>query len=176
MDRHRPKPSIQRRVFFDEFAVLLQGGCTQHLQFSPSQSRFEDIRRINGPLCRTGAHDGMHFIHKQNHIAAASDLCQYIPKPFFKFAPVFGACHQVGHIQADEPLLLQLRRYVAQGHPLCQSLRNGCFAHAGFSDQSRVVLILPAQNANHHIDLLLPTDDRFHRLCLLDQIHTELFQ
>ena len=176
MDHHRTKPSVKRRIFFNKFAVFLHRCGAQHLQLSPTQSRFEDIGRINSAFRCTGAHNGMHFIHEQDHIATSADLCQHIPKPLFKFSSVFGACHQICHIQTDESLFLQLGRYIAHGHPLRQSLRNGRLSHTRFPDQSGIVFILPAQNADHHVDLLLPSNDRFHGLRLLYQIHTELLQ
>ena len=103
---HRPEPPLQSRVLFNIFPVLLPGGCPHHLQFSPAQGRLQDVRRVNGPLRRPRAHNGVHLIHKENHIPAAADFRQNIPEPFFKLSPVFGSRHQAGHVQAVQPLVL----------------------------------------------------------------------
>ena len=173
---HRPEPALQSRILFNIFPVFLPGGCPHHLQLSPAQGRLQDIRRVDGPLGRPRAHNGVHLIHKENHIPAAADLRQHIPEPLFKLAPVFGAGHQAGHIQAVQPLVLQLGRHVSQCHPLGKALGNGRFSNPRFPDQGRIVLILPAQNADDHVDLPVPADDRIHGHRFLNQILTELLQ
>ena len=118
----------------------------------------------------------MHFIHKEDHVPAAPDLRQHIPQPLLKFAPVLRPCHQARHIQAIEPFFLQLRRHVAHRHTLGQALGYGGLSHARLPDQGGIVFILPAENADHRIDLSVPANDRVHAHCLLNQILAELFQ
>ena len=94
LHRNGTEPPFQRRVLFNILPVFLPGGSPQHLQLPPAQGRLEDIRRVNGSLGGARAYDGVHFVHKENHIPASPDLRQHIPQPFLKFPPVFGARHQ----------------------------------------------------------------------------------
>ena len=88
----------------------------------------------------------MHLIDKKDDIPRPLDLRQHIPQTLFKFAPVFCPRDHPGHIDADEPFPPQRLRHMAQGHPLGQPLHDGRLAHAGLTDQRRVVLVLPAKN------------------------------
>ena len=114
------------------------------MKLPSAQGRLENVRRVNGSLCGTGAHNGVHFIHKEDHVAAAADLRQHIPKPFLKFAPVFGSRHQIGHIQTDEAFVLQLRRHIPGRHALSQPLSNGRLTNARFTYESGIILALAA--------------------------------
>ena len=176
LHRYRPEPPFQRRVLFDILPVFLPGGGPQHLQLSPTQGGLENVRRVNGALGGSRSHNGVHFIHKENHVSAAADFRQHIPKPFLEFAPVFGARHQGGHVQAHQPLFLQLRRHAPGCHPLRQPLGNGGFAHPRLSHQSRVILAFPAQDADDRVNFPFPADHRIHGGGFRHQILTELFQ
>ena len=103
---NRLKTPFQCRVFFDVSAVFFQSCGTQHLQLSPAQSRLKNIGRINGPLCSACSHNGMHFVHKKDHIPQPPYFRQYIPQPFLKLSTVLCACHQVGHLQTYESFIL----------------------------------------------------------------------
>ena len=176
LHHHRAEPALQSRILFNIPAVFLPGGGPQHLQLSPAQSGLEDIGGVDGPLRRTGAHNGVHLVHKEDHVPTALYLRQHIPQPLFKFSPVFGACHQACHIEAYQPFVLELGRHISQGHPLGQPLGNGGLTHPRFSYQSRIILVLPAEDPHHHVDLPVPSDHRLHTGCLLYQILAELFQ
>ena len=101
---YRAKSPLQGGILFNIFPVLLPGSGSHHLQLSPAQGRFQNIGGINGPLRRAGPDNGMHFVHKENHVPAAPDLRQHIPQPLLKFPPVLGTRHQACHIQAVEAL------------------------------------------------------------------------
>ena len=146
------------------------------MQFSPAQGGLKNIRRVNGPLRRACAHDGVHFIHKENHVPVAPNLRQHIPQPLLKFAPVLRARHQRRHIQAHQPFFLQLGRHISHGHPLGKAFSDGSLTHTGFSHQRRVIFAFPAQNADDHIDFLLPPDHRLHSGRPGHQILAELLQ
>ena len=78
----------------------------EELQEAVRESRFEYVGCIDGALCCAGAYNGMHFVHKEDHIPGATNLCQHIPEPLLEFAPVFGAGHKTCHIQAVKSFIL----------------------------------------------------------------------
>ena len=162
LHRHRPEPALQGGILFNIFPVFLPGGGPQHLQLSPAQGGFKNIGRVDGPLRRPGPHDGVHFVHKEDHVAGTVDLRQHIPQPLLEFSPVFGARHQAGHVQTDKPLVFELGRHIAHGHPLGQALGDGGFSHPRLPHQGRVIFVFPAENADHGVDFPVPADHRLH--------------
>jgi len=49
---------LQRRVFLDIFAIFIQRGCSDRVQFTARQRRFEHVSRITArlPPCRATSH------------------------------------------------------------------------------------------------------------------------
>ena len=43
---HRLESALERRIFFDMFAVFVEGGCTDATQLAAGQFRFEQIGRV----------------------------------------------------------------------------------------------------------------------------------
>ena len=79
------KTPRQSSVFFDMLLVLFLRRSTNCPQGSPSQSRFQDIGRIQGrinPAAR--AHDGMQLIDKEDDMAVFFDVIDDIVHPLFK--------------------------------------------------------------------------------------------
>ena len=162
LHHHRTEPALQCRILFNILPIFLQRGGPQHLQLPPAQGGLKDVGGINGPLRRPGAHNGVHFVHKENHISGAVYFRQHIPQPLFKFPPVFGARHQAGHVQAHEPLVFQLGRHVAHRHPLRQALGNSRFPHPRLPHQGGIILVLSAEDADYRVDLPIPANHRLH--------------
>ncbi|OPZ74966.1 MAG: hypothetical protein BWY80_00353 [Firmicutes bacterium ADurb.Bin456] len=109
---------LQGGVLFNMFAVFIQGGGPDALQFTPGQGRLQDVSRVYGPLRRPGAHQGVQFVNKHDYIGGLPGFFDNLLQAFFKFAPVLGPGHQGTHIQGDNPLVRQDFRYIAQGNPL----------------------------------------------------------
>ena len=65
--QHLLKPALKRGVFFDVFAVLVQGGGTNAVELPTCQGGLEHIARVYGPLGLTCPHHGVEFVNKQNN-------------------------------------------------------------------------------------------------------------
>ena len=174
--RHRAKAALQGGILLDIFPVFLPGSGSQHLQLSPAQGGLEDIGSVNGPLGSPRPDDGVHLVHKENHIPAAVNLRQHIPQAFLELSPVFGARHQACHVQADQPLVFQLGRHISHRHALGQALGDGRLPHPGLPHQGRIVLVLPAQDSDYRVDFPVPANYRLHGRGLGNQVLTELLQ
>ena len=179
-DHDRTKPTLQRRILFDVFSIFFQRCGADNLNFSPSQRRFQQVCRIDGAFRGTGAHQGVHFVHKENHVSAPANLREDVPDPFFKLTTVFRPRQHTGHVQAQQPLALQQLRHLSRRDPLGQSLYNGGLPHARLPDQGWIIFVFPAEYAHHCLQFRFPTDDRvrfgrplYHVLAkLLQQPHT----
>ena len=173
---HRPEPPLQGRVLLDVLAVLLQGRGSEDLHLAPAQGRLQQIGRVNGSLGRARAHQGVHLVHKQDHIAGAVNLRQDIPDPLLELAAILGPGQHGSHVQGKQPLVLQLLRHQALEHPLGQSLGDGRLPYPRLPDQGRVVFTLPAENGNDRVNLPVPAHHGVGVRRLLHHIHTELLQ
>ena len=106
------------------------------------------------------------------------DLVEDGLQTLLKFAPVLGAGDQRAHVQGENCLVLQGFGHVAPNDPLGKALGNGGLAHAGFTDEDRVVFRFTGQNTDDVADLLVPADDRVGLLfpCLFHQVGAVFFQ
>ena len=160
LDRDPSKPAFQRGVLLDVGAELLIGGRPDELQLPPRQHRFQDAGRVDGTFCRTCAHNGVKFVHKQDRAAIPHQLLQQIFEPLLKIPPVLGAGHKACHIQRKEPPPQQHPGHLFVRDPLCQPLGQCRLADAGFAHQTGVVFLAAAKDLHHPIQLFFPAEHR----------------
>ena len=67
--QHRLEAPLQGRVLFDVLAVLVQGGGPHAAQDAAGQGRLEHIGGVHGAFAGTGAHQGVQFVDKKDHLA-----------------------------------------------------------------------------------------------------------
>ena len=158
--QHGLEAALQRGVLFDILAVLVEGGGADAVELAPGQHGLEEVACIHGALGLARAHDGVELVDEEDDPSLGlPDLAQHRFEPLFKLAAVLGAGHQGTHIQGEDGLVLQGTGHVPFDDPLGQALGDGGLAHAGLADEDRIVLALPAQDADHVSDLVVPTDD-----------------
>ena len=65
--------------------IFVEGGCSNHLEFSASQSWFEDIPSVHIAIAsRTRSDNFMDFINKENDILTRTNLVHELLHPLFK--------------------------------------------------------------------------------------------
>ena len=154
------QPAFQRRVPLHVLAVVVQGGGADALHLAPGQRRLQYVGSVHRPFGGPGADDGVNLVDEEDAVAGRLDLFDYLLKAFFELAPVLGAGDQRAHVQGDQPLALQGIRNVPLADALGQRLDDGRLAHSGLAHQHRVVLGAAAEDLDHPLDFLLPSDDR----------------
>ena len=103
----------------------------------------------------------MQLVDEEQDLALAlADFLQHGLQPLLKFAPVLGAGDERAHVQGEDGLVLQAFGHIAADDPLGQALGDGGLAHAGLTDEHRVVLGLAGEDADDVSDLVIPADHR----------------
>ena len=102
----------------------------------------------------------MELVDEQDGSAVPHQLFQQVFQPLLKIAPVFGARHQTGHIQRQQPPPLQRSGHLPGGNAQRQTLSQRCFAHARLADQTGVVFLAAAQDLHHAVKLGFPAEHR----------------
>ena len=69
-------------------AILVQGGCTDGLQFASSQHGLEDGGSVNRALCGTCTNEGVNLINEQDDVAAGADFLQNLLQALFEVTAV----------------------------------------------------------------------------------------
>ena len=129
------------------------------MELAPRQHGLEHIARIQCAVRLARADNGVQLVDEQNDLSVAVlDIVQHRLQTFLKLTSVFCTGNQCSHIQCKNLLVLQALRHIASDDTLSQSLDNGCFTDAGFTDQHRVVLCLSGQNTDHITNLRIPAD------------------
>ena len=158
--RHRLEPALQGAVLFDRFAVFVEGGGADHLNFAPGQGGLQDVGGVHAALRVACAHNVVDLVDHQDDVAQLLDLVNEALHPLLKLAPELGAGHQGRQVQEVDLLVPQLKGHIPRHDPLGQALGNGGLAHAGFTDEAGVVLLAAVQDLDDPLDLLRPADDR----------------
>ena len=89
---HRLEPPLERRVFLDVLAVLVQRRGTHDVQLTARQRRLQHVGRVHRALGGAGAHQGVQLVDKDDVFPLrARDLLQHGLEPLFELAPILGA-------------------------------------------------------------------------------------
>src|SRR5581483_9299420 len=73
------------------------------------------------------------------------DLIQHLLDPLLKLAAVLGSGNHGGNTQLNQPFVAENVRHFAHDHSLGKAFHDGGLAHAGLTDQDRVVLLRRAR-------------------------------
>ena len=63
------KASLERRVLFNVFLVLVERGRADATQFATRQRRLQHVRRIDRAFSSTGADQRMQLVNEKNDLA-----------------------------------------------------------------------------------------------------------
>ena len=160
VDHNGLKTSFERRIFFDIFAVFVEGGCADAVQFASCKHRLEKVACVHTAFGFACADDGVKFIDKQQHSAVLLfDFTQNRFESFFKFATIFRACDKSAHIECEDMFVFESFGNVASYDTLSKSFGYCGFADACLTDKNGVVLGFSRQNSNDVSYFVVTTDD-----------------
>ncbi len=160
-DEHRLEAPLERRVLLDVRAVLVERRRTDGAQLTPREHRLEHVACGDGALGGTGADDRVQLVDEEDDLAlGCCDLLQYGLEALLELAAVLRPCDERADVERPHALALEPFGYVPGDDALGEPFGDGCLAHAGLTDQHRVVLRAPRQHLDHAPDLLVTTDHR----------------
>ena len=169
--QHGLEAAFQSRILFNILPVFVQGGGADAVELPSGQQRLQQVAGIHGALGLARSHDGVKLVDEQNDFALALFyLAQHGFQPLLKLAPELGAGDQGAHIQGKQLPVLQVVGHVPPDDPQGQALGDGGFAHAGFTDEHRIVFGFPRKDPDHVPDLRVAADYRI-QLVVFRQLH-----
>ena len=102
------KAALQRGVFFDVLAVLVERGGAHAVQFAACQRRLEHVAGVYGTLGLAGTDHGVQFVNEDDGLAfVLGQVLEHVFQTLFKLAAKLGASQQRGHVQRQHPLALE---------------------------------------------------------------------
>ena len=155
------EPARKGRVFFDVFAVLIQRGRADTMQFAPGKRGLDQVGGIHRAVGLPSAHQRVHLVDEQDDLTGSlGHLGQNGLEALFELTTVLRTSDQRTHVERQQLLVLQRFRHVAVDDAQGHALGNRGFTDAGLPDQNRVVLGAARQNLHRAADFLIPPDDR----------------
>jgi len=139
-DEHRLKAPLERRVFLDVLAVLVERRGADAVQLAARQRRLEHVARIHRALGLAGSDQRVQLVDEENDLALCRrDLFEHRLEALLELAAELGACHHGAEVERDEALALQALGYVSVDHAAGEPLDDGGLADAGLADEHGVV-------------------------------------
>ena len=169
LDQDLLEAPVERRVLLNGAAVLLRGRRADATQVTPGQRRLEDAAGV--AVGALGPHDVVELIDEEDHPArlgalGLAHLLEDAAQALFKLPAELGTGDQGPQIQGDQTLPLEGIRHFTGHDPLGQQLGDGGLAHAGLTNEDRVVLAPAGEHlhqapnfgvaANHRIEITRP--------------------
>ncbi len=91
---------LQRSVFFDVLAILIERGGADAVQFASSECGLQHIARVHGAFGLAGADHGVQFVDEQNHLAfLLGKVIEHGLETLLEFAAKLRAGNQGAQIQ-----------------------------------------------------------------------------
>ena len=115
INHHTLETTLERFIFFKILLIFIQGGSTDGSQFTTSQSRLQDIRRIHGTFTATACtHQRMYLIDEQNN---STITIRYLFndgfQTFFKLTFKFCTSNELPHIECINDFVFQVLGNIA---------------------------------------------------------------
>ena len=160
INNHRLEPTLQSRVTFNIFAVIILRSRTDNLQLTPSQTRFQNVRSINRTLSSTSTNHRVHLINEQHAVPSTLKLGDNLLKALLKLTTVLSTRNKRTHIQSHYPLTNKRVRHIALNNHVRKLLNNRRLTNTRLTNKNRVVLRPAAKNLNHTLNLGITTHNR----------------
>ena len=156
---HRLKPPLERRIFFDVLAILVERRGPDAAQLAAGQGRLEQVRRVGATLGCTGPDHGVQFINEQNDVARGRlDLAQDRLEPVFELAAILRAGDQCAEVEGYDAAALERLGHVGLHDPQGQALGDRRLAHARLTDEHGIVLRAAREHLDHAADFGIAAD------------------
>ncbi len=158
-DENNLEAAFEGGVFLDIFAVFIERRCSDGAQFAASQRGFQHVGGVDGAFGGSGADQGVQFVDEKNDLALrVFDFFQDGFEAVFEFAAILGSSEHRSQIERDHALVLEYFRHIAGDNALRQTFDDGSLAHAGFTDEHRIIFRTAGKNLDHAADLFVASD------------------
>src|SRR5579875_52141 len=155
---NRLEPPFQRAVALNGLPELRERRRAAALNLAARKGRLQNVRRVERTLRRTGAHQGVQFVDKDDGVLRLHQLFHDGLQALLKLAAVFGSRNNQRKVKSKNSFVSQEGGNVAFRNPFRQPFNNGGLADAGLADQHRIVLRPAAEDLNHALNFILPPD------------------
>jgi hypothetical protein len=113
VDLHGLEAPFERGVLLDVFAVFVERGRADAVEFAARQHRLEHVARVHRALGLARADHGVNFVDEEDDLARRlGHFLQHGLEPLLEFAPEFRPGDERGEIERDDLLVLQAFRHV----------------------------------------------------------------
>src|SRR5699024_5251937 len=154
--------TLQRGVFFDVLAVLIECGGTDEAKFTARQHGFDHIAGVHGAFARgTCTDQGVQLIDKGNNLpVGALDFIEDGLEALFEFAAVFRTSNHRAKVQGQQGFALQGFRHVAGDNAAGKAFDDRGFTDARLTDEHGVILRAARKYLHDAADFLITADNR----------------
>src|SRR5271156_1466148 len=161
LDHHGLEATLERSVLLDIFAVLVERGRADAMQFAARQHGLQQVRRIHRAFGRARADNGVQLVDEQNYLAGGLlHFLQHGLEPFFEFAAELRPGDQRAHVERNQLTILEALGHVALNDSPREALDNRRLADARLAYQHRVVLGAAREHLNDAPNFLVAPDNR----------------
>ena len=150
--------TLEGWVLGEVLAEFLGRGGADNLEGTTREHGLEHGARIDRTLGRTRTDDGVHLVNKQDDVVGFGRLLDHVLEALLKLTAILGARDKTRQIERPDILVHEVFWHVAGGDLLGQALDDSRFAHAGVTQDKRVVLGAARKDLHHALDFLFATD------------------
>ena len=152
--------ALQSGVLLDVFAILIERGGTDGVEFAAGELGLEEIRGIHRALGRASSDDGVEFVDEKNDLTfAGGDFFKKGFEAIFELSAKFRPGDHRPDIHRDEALVFEGFGDIARDDAAGEAFDDGGLAHARLADEDGVVFRTAGEDLHGATDLVIAADD-----------------
>ena len=157
---HFLEPALQRSVFLDGVAILVESRCADALYCASCQSRLHYVCSVHCSGSTASTYEGVYLVYKYNDVRVLLEFFQQSLDALLELSAILRASHHARHVEVHHALAEEHWRCLPLGNHLCQTFHYGALAHARFAYEYGVVLLSAAQYLHHALHFLCSAHHR----------------
>ncbi len=150
-------------ILLDVLAVLLQRRRPDAGDLAAREGGLEDVRRVERPLRRAGADQGVDLVDEDDQVRILTELPDDALQALLELAAVLGARHDERQVEREDLFRRQEHRDRALDDPGREALDDRRLADARLAEEDRVVLRAARQDLDDPLELLVAADQGVER-------------
>ena len=149
----RLEAALKRCVPLNMLAVFVERRCSDRLNLTACESRFEDVGGIDRAFGGAGTDEHVQFVDKEDAISCGLELFDDLLQSFLELTAILRARHEVADVQGHKPLVAQRLGDVTRRDSLGEELSDSGLTNARLAHEDRIILGAPGEDLNHALEL-----------------------
>ena len=156
----RLEAALQSRVFLDVFAIFIECGRANALDFAARKRWLQNIAGVDRALGATCAYKRVQLVNEQNNVLGAAHFIHNGLDALLKLTAVLCSRNHHGQVKHNKSLVMQKVWNFLRNNLLRKTFNNRRLTNTSFAKKNGIVFGASTQHLNQSFNFTEATNDR----------------